>query len=177
MQSRAEIAAMLARADALARQAAAERADSLPQLALTGGYTYFENEILDRQDFSVVGLSLTWNLFDGGQVRNRSAALRSASRAARHRADDLRSVIELEVREAWLDVKEAQARVAASREAVAQADENLRMTRELYGSGLGTNTQVLDAVALQVSAANNSDNAALDESLALLRLGRAVGGL
>jgi hypothetical protein len=51
------------------------------------------------------------------------------------------------------------------------------MTREFYGDCLGTNTQVLDAVALQIAAANNHDNAVLDESLALLALQRAVGKL
>lgn len=177
VESRSEVAAMSARADALARQAVAERAELLPQIALSGSYTYFENEILDRKDFSSLGIALSWNLFDGGQVRNRSAALRSASRAAQRRVDDLRSLIELEVREAWLNVREARARLTASGEAVAQADENLRITRELYGSGLGTNTQVLDAIALQVSAANNRGNAGLDESLALLRLARAAGSL
>ncbi len=177
LDNRSELGAMTARADALALQSTAERAELLPQLAISGGYTYFENQILDRKDFSSVGIGVTWNLFDGGQARNRSAALRSASHAARRRADDLRTQIELEVREAWLDVREARARLTASREAVAQADENLRITRELYGSGLGTNTQVLDAVALQVSAANNRDNATLDESLAMLKLARAVGAM
>jgi len=138
---------------------------------------YFENQILDRENFSSVGIEVTWNLFDGGQVRHRRAALRSASVATRHRADDLRTQIELEVRQAWLGVREARARVAASREVVAEADENLRITRELSGTGLGTNTQVLDAIALQVGAANNQDNATLDESLALLKLARAVGAL
>ena len=65
----------------------------------------------------------------------------------------------------------------ASREAVAQAQENLRMSRELYGVGLATNTQVLDAVALQVSGVNNHDNAVLDEALSRVRLARSVGDL
>jgi outer membrane protein TolC len=177
LDARAEIAVLSAHADGLALQSKAERAELLPQLALSGGYTYFENEILDRKDFASVGIDINWNLFDGGAARNRSAALRHASRAARHRLDDLRTLIELEVREAWHDLQGARARIAAAREAVAESDENLRITRELYGTGLGTNTQVLDAVALQVAATGNRDNAALDESMALLRLTRAVGAL
>jgi hypothetical protein len=51
------------------------------------------------------------------------------------------------------------------------------MSRELYGGGLGTNTQVLDAVTLQIAATNNHDTAVLDEALALLTLERAVGQL
>jgi outer membrane protein len=168
---------MAARVDSLDSRARAETGKLRPQLALSGGYTHFDNQILDRQNVSMIGLGVTWNLFDGGQTRNRAAALKSAGRAAASRLQDLRSSIELEVRERWLDVQEAQARVKASHEAVAQADENIRSTRELYGAGLGTNTQVLDAVTLQIGAANNQDNAILDESLSRLRLAYAVGVL
>lgn len=174
---RGELGALSARADALALQAKAEKADLLPQLALAGGYTYLETQILDRKDFASVGIGFTWNLFDAGQARNRSASLRNASSAARHRTDELRTQIELEVRQAWLGVREARGRVSVSREAVAEADENMRISRELYGSGLGTNTQVLDAVTLLVEATNNRDNATLDASLAVLRLARAVEAL
>jgi len=177
LASRSELKALAARADALASQSHAESGKALPQVALIGGYTHFDSQILDRQDFSSVGIGFTWNLFDGGQARQRAAALRSAGRAAQERLDDLRSGIELQVRQAWLDVHEAQARVRASGEAVAQAEENLRSSRELYGAELATNTQVLDAVSLEVNALGNRDNATLDESLALLRLSYAVGAL
>lgn len=177
LNSRSELGALSARAEALSLQSDVQRSLLVPQVSVSGGYDYFENEILDRQDFSSIGIGVSWNVFDGGVVRNRTEALLRASRAARHRLDDMRTQIELEVRQAWLDVRAAQARMAATREASSQAEENLRMTRELYGGGLGTNTQVLDAVALEVAAANNHDNAVLDEALALLALERAVGKL
>jgi len=177
LDSRSEVKGLAARADSLASLSKAESGKRLPQLALTGGYTHLDNQILDRQDFSMVGVGFTWNLFDGGQARSRAAALRNASRATNSRLEDLRSAIELEVRQAWLDVHAAQARVKASTEAVEQSQENLRITRELYGAGIGTNTQVLDADTLQVNALNNHNNAVLDESLSLLQLERAVGAL
>jgi outer membrane protein len=177
LDSRSELKALAARVDSLTSQSHTETGKALPQVALVGGYTHLDNQILDRQDFSTVGIGFTWNLFDGGQARQRAAALRSAGRAAQQRLEDLRSSIELQVRQAWLDVHEAQARVRASGEAVAQAEENLRSSRELYAAGLATNTQVLDAVSLQVNALSNRDNAALDQSLALLRLSYAVGAL
>ncbi len=177
LESRSELSAMKAQASALESQSRAEFGKTLPQLALTGGYTHFDNAILDRQNVSMVGVGVTWNLFDGGQARNRSTALKNASRSARSRLEDLRTKIELQVREAWLGVQEAQARVKTSAEAVAQADENLRSSRELYSADLATNTQVLDAVTLRIRAMNNRDNAILDESLSLLRLQYAIGGL
>lgn len=177
LSSRSELKGLAAQSGALAAQARAVTATRLPQIALTGGYTHFDNQILDRQNFSMVGVGFTWSLFDGGVARNEAESLRSESRAAGRRLDDLRSRIELQVRRDWLGVKEAHARVAASRQATAQAAENLRISRELYGVGLASNTQVLDAVTLQIQATNNYDNAVLDEALAGIELAYAVGSL
>ena len=177
LESRGELKSVAAQADALASQSRAESGKLRPQVALTGGYTHFDNQILDRQDFSMIGVGFTWSLFDGGQSRNRANALDSASRAQKNRLEDLRSQIQLQVRQSWLGVQEAQARVKASSEAVAQADENLRISRELYATGLATNTQVLDAITLQINAVNNRDNALLDVALSSLRLAHAVGAL
>lgn len=177
LATRGELAGSAAQADALSSQARAERGKLLPQLALTGSYVHLDNQFLDRQNDALIGVGVIWRLFDGGQTRNRADALKSASRAQQSRLEDLRSQIALEVRQDWLGVQDAQARMKASSEAVAQAEENLRMSRELYGADLATNTQVLDAVALQIQAVTNRDDALLDEALSCLRLERAVGDL
>lgn len=174
---RDELDALDAQAAALAAQSRAERGRVLPQLALTASYDHLETTILDRQDFASVGIGVRWMLFDGGQARARAAALRRQGDAARLRRDDLGTQIELQVREAWLGIGEADARRVAAREAVEQAEENLRISRELYGAGLVTHTQVLDAIALRVAAVNNRDDAQFDAELARLRLARAVGEL
>jgi outer membrane protein TolC len=174
---RSELRALDARASALEAQARAERGRLLPQLSLEGSYQHLETTILDRQDFTSVGVGLRWTVFDGGQTLQRARSLERSGRAARHRREDFGSQLELQVREAWLGLAEAAARRVATREAVAEADENLRISRELYGAGLASNTQVLEAVALRVSAAGNRDDAALDAELARLRLARAIGEL
>jgi outer membrane protein TolC len=86
-------------------------------------------------------------------------------------------MIALQVRQAWLGVEETRQRVEVTAESVAQAEENLRIARELYGAGLGTQTQLLEAETLRVQALTNRDNATLDAGLARLRLARAVGSL
>jgi outer membrane protein len=177
LSARGELKGLAAQSGALSAEARAVTATRLPQVALTGGYTHFDNQILDRQNFSMVGVGFTWSLFDGGVARNEAESLRSASRAADRRLEDLRTQIELQVRRDWLAVRAAQARVATSRKATAQAAENLRISRELYGVGLASNTQVLDAVTLEIQATNNHDNAVLDEALAGIELAYAVGAL
>ena len=93
------------------------------------------------------------------------------------RRRDAESLISLQVRQAWLSLVEAQDRVKVSTTAVEQAEENLRIAREQYGAGLGTQTQLLQAETLRVGALGNRDNATLDVGLARLRLARAVGAL
>ncbi len=175
--NRSELRALDARAGALEAQGRAERARLLPQFALQGGWQHLETTVLDREEFSSIGVGFRWTLFDGGQALNQARALERAGRAARLRREDAATLLQLQVREAWLALAEADARRAASREAVEQADENLRISRELYGAGLASNTQVLDAIALRVAAANNRDDAAMDFELARLRLARATGEL
>ena len=177
LQTRGDLDALDARAGELEAAARAERGRLLPQLELVGAWKHLETTVLDREDFSTIGVGVRWTLFDGGQVRQRATAISRSGRAARLRLDDLRSRVELEVREAWLGVAEADARRSAAREAVTQADENLRISRELYGAGLVSNTQVLEAVTLRIAAAGNRDDSTLDAELARLRLARATGSL
>jgi len=176
-ESRQEIRVLEENSRLLDAQARAEIGRLLPQIGLVGGYNRLENDILNRQDFSMVGIGVQWNLFDGGQTRHRAAALRHQGRAAAARARDRRSLIELEVRQARLDLDEARARIAATRAAVAQAAENLRMVREQYDVGLAGNTEVLDAVSLERTAVAAHDDAIADDVLAGLRLRYAIGSL
>jgi outer membrane protein TolC len=177
LHQRTELVALEQQAETYRAQAKSERSRVLPQLALTGGYNYLENQFLDDQEFLSAGIGVQWALFDGGQSRKRAAALDRNGRATEDQRRDAESLIALQVRQAWLSVAEAQDRVKVSAAAAEQAEENLRIAREQYAAGLGTQTQLLQAEALRVNALGNRDNAALDVGLARLRLARAVGAL
>lgn len=174
---RTELAALEAEADAFRQMARTERSRVLPQLALTGGYQYLENQFLDDETVGMAGIGVQWAVFDGGQARKRAAALDRNRRAADERREDATSLVALQVRHAWLGVREAQQRVEVTSDAAGQADENLRIARERYGAGLGTQTQLLEAESLRVRALTNRDDAALDAALARLALARAAGVL
>ncbi|MEZ5499867.1 MAG: TolC family protein [Steroidobacteraceae bacterium] len=174
---RPAIVALGAQTEALGAAARATAALQLPQLSLVAAYSHLETTVLDRQDFRTIGVGLNWAIFDSGQTRQRAAALRRTAAASRLRLDDQVSAAKLEVRRAWLARDEARGRVKVSTEAVAEAEENLRIARELYGAGLATNTQVLEAVALRIGAIGNRDRALFDSDLARINLARAAGRL
>lgn len=177
LEQRSELDALEAQARAVGHFAEIERARVRPQLALNGGYTYLENQALDRENFASASISFQWPLFDGGTAHNRSASLRRSQRALEQRRADLEGVLALEVRQSWLEVQETTGRIDATAEAVAQSEENLRIARQQYLAGLVTSTRVLEAESLRVVSRTNHDNAILDASLARYRLAKAVGEL
>jgi len=177
LAKRTELAALEAQAEAYGQMARTERARVLPQVALSGGYQYLENQFLDDEDVGMAGVGVQWALFDGGQSRKRAASLERTQRATRQQRADASSLVELQVRQSWLGLREARERMVVTADAAAQADESLRIAQERYRAGLGTQTQLLEAETLRVQALRNRDDAALDASLAQLRLARAVGAL
>jgi len=177
LERRTELDALGEQARAYGQLAKVERSRVLPQVSVSGGYNYLENQFLDDDAFLMAGVGVQWALFDGGVSRKRAAALERSRRATEEQRADVESLVALQVRQAWLDLDETQRRVSVTGDAVDQAEENLRIARERYGAGLGTQTQLLEAETLRVRALTNRDNAALDAGLAGLRLARAVGSL
>jgi outer membrane protein TolC len=163
--------------NSLRENSTAVRAQSRPQLALTGGYMYLENAFLDAEEFWMAGVSFRWNLFNAGRNRDRAAALERQALAVSHMRSDLASSIALQVRRAWSDRQEAEARTRVAEAAVDQAIENLRVVQNRYEAGSSANIEVLDAETLRQQALNNRDNARYGLALAKLRLARAVGAL
>lgn len=177
LDRRPELAAISAQQEGLEQAAQSERAQGLPQVMLHAGYNHLDNEILDRENFATVGIGFQWRLFDSGQLQARTSALHSRARAAQQRLADVRSSVSLEVETAFYNRDEAAARIHAAAAAVVQAEENVRIARELYSSGLGTNNQVLDAESLRVISLTNRDDAGFDLLVAQYRLQRAIGEL
>ncbi len=174
---RPELSAMAMQAKALRKQSDAARANSRPQVSLTGGYMYLENEFLNDDAFWMAGVSLQWNVFDGGRSRKQAASLNSKATAIGHQRADLETIIALQVRRSWNDRVEARNRIGVAASAVTQATENLRVVRNRYAAGASTNVEVLDAEALREQSLSNHDDARFELVLAKLRLARAVGNL
>jgi outer membrane protein len=175
LQNRAELAGLQSAAESVDARAESTRAQSRPQLALQGGYTAVENNFLNRNDFWSIGLGLRWAIFDSDRSRDKADALSLQSTALYRDYEELQSVVELQVHSAWLQFNESNARMQLTERAVEQAAENLRVTRDRYRNGEGTNTEVLDAEGLRTMSRSNRDNAQYDAALARYRLARVTG--
>jgi outer membrane protein len=177
MQARPELAGLTEQARSLAAQAEAARAGTRPSVTLNGGYTYIGLNGLSHTSFLTSLVSVNWTLCDAGATRRRTESLRGQERAALHRRADTAADIALEVRSQWLDLAEARRRIPVTRQAIAQAEENVKVVLDRYREGLSTYTQVLDAESLRVQTFTNYYAAVYDSVLAAYRLKRAVGSL
>jgi outer membrane protein len=177
LRKRPELAALSAQVKSLRLQAESVRSSTGPQLALTGGYNYEQNKYQVYENIWSAAIGLRWEIFDGGVIRNNASAILRKAESLSDVQSDTASMITLQVRQAWLDVRETLSRIAVTREATGQAEENLRVVKDRYREGVGTNTEVLDAETLRTKSYNNYYNAVYDAVMANIRLQYATGEL
>ncbi|WP_432741301.1 TolC family protein [Methylobacter sp. G7] len=174
IKQRPELVALAQQIESLGQQAQSVKAGLLPQVAVNGGYQYQENRYQVFEGMWMANVGMEWKLFDGSS-RHRSDAITRQAMSLKEQRDDLSSMISLQVRQAWLDIQETQKRIAVTQQAIAQADENLKVTIDRYQQGLSTNTEVLKAEDLRTTTHDNYNNATYDAALATLHLRRATG--
>jgi outer membrane protein TolC len=177
LQQRPAVLALSRQVAALREQAAAERSARGPQAALSGGYDYIENEFRVNEGVWSVNVGLKWELFDGGSTNHKSAAIARKADALLESRTDLESKVALEVHQAWLKLRESRERISVTEQAIVQADENLKVSRNLFKAGMVTHTEVLDAERLRTITSSNHNNAIYDTAIAGLRLHRTLGEL
>jgi len=177
LEQRSELASLTQQIQSLRRQARGVRAQTRPQVALNGGYDFQENQYQAHEGQWSATLGLQWKVFDGGIIRHQAGATERQAAALQQKREDLASEIRLQVRQAWLDMQETSKRIAVTKNAIAQAEENLTVNRDRYENGLSTNTEVLDAETLRTRSQNNHSNAVYDAVMAVLKLKRATGEL
>jgi outer membrane protein TolC len=173
---RSELLVLTQQIEALYQQAESIKAANLPQVSVDGGYQYHENRYQVFQGLWMVNVGMQWKVFDGSTQHNSEAINRQAISLEEQR-NDLTSVISLQVRQAFLDSQEAQKRIEVTQKAIAQADENMKVTTDRYQQGLSTNTDVIQAEELRTRSYDNFNNANYDATLSNLHLRHAIGVL
>lgn len=172
-------------AELAARQAAAQAGIQLaesggkPNVALqaTGSYSNSSGLFAGSSGATnwSVTLAATLNLYDGGITRERV-------REARLRLEQLQAIeaqqkqgVELEVRQAYLNLQSAAEELAGADALITQAQEALRIANVRFQSGVGTNLEVLNAQTAASQAEASKAQALFTYSLARATLERAVG--
>lgn len=152
------------------------RADQKPSVSLTAA-TGWGSSILPKEDNrdEYVGVTTSWNLFDGQITESNVKKAQSAVKAARLELESEKDDIEVSVKEYYLGVKEAEKRMETTKVAVNKAEEDYSIAEAKYQTGDGILLDVIDAQLALTTAKNNYIDAQYDYATYKVKLENAMG--
>jgi outer membrane protein TolC len=158
------------------------RKDYTPDINLRGNYSKLGDNpnvqggegIIDPDSWHVM-LSATWTFWEWGKTRHGVREKLSLLAQAKEKKEQAEDDIRLEVKKAYLKLRESEKNIFTVKKAIEQAQENLRMNEERYKAQVATSTDVLDARTLLSKTETNYYNALSDYNIAKAQLDRAMG--
>jgi outer membrane protein TolC len=105
-----------------------------------------------------------------------AAAKHNMKKAQESQAELLDNII-LQVREAFVDIKESEYNIGVTEKAIESAEEDFRINQSRYQAQLSTTTNVLDAQTRLTRARINYFNALYSYRISLMRLAWSTGTL
>jgi len=178
LTDRPELAAAAEMVSAADRRLSVARGEYLPTVALSGTYSWNKGTQLEIQGEDwhwTVGVTGRLTLWDGAAREARVSQAKAEQRRAVNELEKTRNAVSLEVREAYLQIRDAEKNVAVAAKAVTSAEESYRISKLRYETGAGTNTDVLDAHTALARAEGNHYQALYDYDVAVARLRYAMG--
>lgn len=128
-----------------------------------------------RSDDWSVGLTASWNVFDGGSSKAKLKQAQSSRDKAALQSEQVADNVEQEVRQSYLSMREAEKRLETVNVTVDKAKEDLYIAREKYKAGVGTNLDVIDAQLALNQAKTNHVQALYDYNVNRSKLDKAIG--
>jgi outer membrane protein TolC len=137
---------------------AAERskgAANLPVIFADGGYSKAQNkyQVHESNYSAVIGAKM--DLYDGGLGRAQVLKERARQKQLEVQKDKLIEDIKFEIENSYFTLKNSYEKVLVARDALEQAQENVRFYRTKYSDGSATPTEVLESIAQEAVAQTN----------------------
>jgi outer membrane protein TolC len=136
-------------------QETAARSEYYPTLFAQGGYNYTENRYQFPSDNWSLIFGVHLNVFSGGSTKAGVSKVLYEKEQLLEQKKKLIDDINLEVEKSYLDLKNALEKIQVTKDAVSQGEENLRINKIRYEEGVGTSTDVVDAITLLTTAETN----------------------
>ncbi len=154
------------------------RTDYIPSLNLMGQVDWNSEKFSgdDAKSWAVMAV-LQWNLFDGLVTKSKVREASATAERMRSLEEQMRSGVQLQVRQAYYNLSASQDRIAATSSSVQEAEEGLRIVQKRYEAGMTTFVDVLGAESALIRARTNALHALYDNNIAQAELKLAVGTL
>jgi outer membrane protein TolC len=128
----------------------------------------------DSESWYVMGVA-SWTFWEWGKTKYRVDASRSRENQTVQLLNNTRDQVALEVKNAYLVMRESEKQVMVAQKAIEQAEENFRINEERYREQVATSTDVLDAQTLLTRAKSDHAGALSEYNISQTRLERAMG--
>jgi outer membrane protein TolC len=162
LTNRKDVQALEYRRRAAETGVSAARAESLPAIAITGGYTALNiPNALTVLNAMNIGVGVQYNIGNLWKRSNVDVAKARVKEAEAGR-DQLTNAIHLQVVQAYNNYLSSQKKMDVYAVAIAQAEENFRVVSNKFNNGLATVTDVLDADVARLQARLNQAFAVSD---------------
>lgn len=175
--SRPEVEALASQRQAAAEGTLVAEAGKRLAVDLVADYDVFTGDFRRGNDGFFVGLVFHLNLFDGGRTRAEVSQALARVREVQARQQRLMLDIELDVRRAYLQLRDAEARIEVATQAIEQAGESLREIEVRYRGQTASITLLVDAQVALSNARVRRTTAQADIEISRASLERAVGQL
>jgi len=154
------------------------RTDYIPSLNLMGQVDWNSDRPAgnDAKSWAVMAV-LQWNLFDGLVTTSRVREASAAAGKMKALEEQMRSGVQLQVRQAYYNFSASQERITASASSVQEAEEGLRIVQKRYEVGMTTFVDVLGAENALIRSRTNALQALYDNNVAQAELKLAAGTL
>lgn len=151
------------------------RAELIPGLDLVASYQTVEKPNPSQSVGWTLSAVVNWSLFNGGRASSDLHEAQTLTAEAQTNLEDTRRAVEQDVRTAYADVQTAAANIVTARAGLAQAQEAYDIATVRYEAGVGTATELADALATLSTARTNLDRAIFNYNIAYAALQRALG--
>ena len=159
------------------------RAPYLPAVSVSANYLKQGDNLLagsyplGPSEVKTAEATLEWRFWAWGQSKDKVAAARHNMKKAQESQAELLNNIILQVREAFVDIKESEYNIGVTEKAIESAEEDFRINQSRYQAQLSTTTNVLDAQTRLTRARINYYNALYSYRISLMRLAWSTGTL
>lgn len=153
-------------------------ASNKPTVKVSGGNNWNDNTFpgIDANKRSWnIGASVTYSFYDGGATKAKVDQAKQALLVARETEQKTREAVQLEVKQAYLNIRSAAQKVEETQTVVDQARENYRIQNIRYQAGVGINLDVLDAQLSLNQAQVNHIQALYDYNVGIAKLEQVMG--
>ena len=174
---RPELGASLSEVHGAAHLVEAARSGKRPSVDFIGNFSTFDISRNSGGNGLFVGVIASINVFDGHRTKAQVCRALAQVRELEARHQRLLLDIELEVRQAYLSLRDADERLKVASQAITQADESVREVENRYHDEKATITQLIDAQVAATDARVRRSSAEAAVEIARVGMERVLGRL